>query len=154
MIHKLSDVLSQDVGEETNIWQFVVVLPNAKVGKNCNICSHCFIENDVSIGDNVTIKNGVFIWDGITIENNVFIGPGVTFTNDKTPVSKGHSFKLLKTVVKEGASIGGNATLLPGLTIGEHAIIGAGAVVTKDVPPYAVVVGNPARVIKYSERST
>lgn len=153
MIHPLSDVQSRNLGEGSNFWQFVVVLPNARIGRNCNVCSHCFIENDVSIGDNVTIKNGVSIWDGVTIENDVFIGPNVTFTNDLNPRSKRHPESFLKTFVRQGASIGGNATILPGLTIGEYSMIGAGAVVTKDVPPYSVVVGNPARAIRFLERS-
>jgi UDP-2-acetamido-3-amino-2,3-dideoxy-glucuronate N-acetyltransferase len=151
MIHPLSDVQSKDLGEGSNFWQFVVVLPAARIGRNCNICSHCFIENDVLIGDNVTIKNGVSVWDGITIEDDVFIGPNVTFTNDLHPRSKMYPEKFWKTLVKKGASIGGNATILPGLTIGEFSMIGAGAVVTKDVAPYSVVAGNPAKVIRILE---
>jgi UDP-2-acetamido-3-amino-2,3-dideoxy-glucuronate N-acetyltransferase len=147
MIHNLSDVQSKNIGEGTNIWQFCVVLPNANIGNNCNICSHCFIENDVHIGDNVTIKSSVQIWDGITIENDVFIGPNVTFTNDKSPRSKQYPDKFLKTIVRRSASIGGNATILPGITIGEFSMVGAGAVVTKDVKPHSTVVGNPAREI-------
>ncbi len=135
MIHHLSDVQSKNIGNNTNIWQFCVVLPEAKIGDNCNICSHCFIENDVQIGDNVTIKCGVQIWDGITIEDNVFIGPNVTFCNDKYPHSKQYPKEFEKTVIKKGASIGANATILPGITIGEGAMIGAGAVVIKDVAP-------------------
>lgn len=110
MIHKMSDVQSNNIGKDTNIWQFCVVLPNAKIGNNCNICSHCFIENDVVIGNNVTIKCGVQIWDGITIEDNVFIGPNVTFCNDKYPRSKQYPEEFSKTIVKKGASIGANAT--------------------------------------------
>lgn len=145
MIHKLSDVQTTNIGENTNIWQFCVILPNAVIGKNCNICSHCFIENDVVVGDNVTIKSGVQIWDSITIEDNVFIGPNVTFTNDKNPRSKQYPEEFPKTVIKKGASIGGNATILPGITIGEFAMVGAGAVVTRNVKPYSTVIGNPAR---------
>ncbi len=133
MIHPLSDVQSKNIGENTNVWQFCVVLPNAKIGKNCNICSHCFIENDVVIGDNVTIKCGVQIWDGMKIEDNVFIGPNVTFCNDRYPKSRNKNWKLEPVIIKKGASIGANATILPGVTIGENTIIGAGAVVTKDV---------------------
>lgn len=147
MIHKLSDVQSTDIGENTNVWQFCVVLPNAIIGNNCNICSHCLIENDVVIGNNVTLKSGVQVWDGLIIEDNVFIGPNVTFTNDKVPRSKQYPDKFPKTVIKSNASIGGNATILPGITIGEFALVGAGAVVTKDVKPHATVVGNPAREI-------
>lgn len=141
MIHPLSDVQSKSIGENTNIWQFCVVLSNAKIGKNCNICSNCFIENDVIIGDNVTIKNGVSLYDGITIEDNVFIGPNAVFCNDKYPKSKNKNFELKPIVIKEGASIGANATILPGVTIGENAIIGAGAIVTKNVLKNQKVIG-------------
>lgn len=149
-IHKLSDVQTLKIGAGTCIWQYVVILPNAVIGADCNICSHCFIENDVIIGDRVTIKNGVQIWDGLRIEDDVFIGPNVTFTNDMFPRSKA-DFRLLTTRVARGATIGANATILPGLTIGEKAMVGAGAVLTKDVPAGAVVAGNPAKVIKYIE---
>lgn len=149
-IHSLSDVQSSRIGQGTSIWQFVVVLPGAKIGADCNICSHCFIENDVVIGDRVTIKNGVQVWDGLRIEDDVFIGPNVTFTNDMYPRSK-VDFKLLVTRIARGATIGANATILPGLTIGEKAMVGAGAVVTKDVPARAVVAGNPAKIIKFIE---
>lgn len=148
MIHPLSDVQSSFIGENSNIWQFCVVLPNAIIGDNCNICSHCLIENDVVIGNNVTIKSGVQIWDAIYIEDNVFIGPNVTFSNDKKPRSKQYPEQYSQTTVKRNASIGANATILPGITIGEFAMIGAGAVVTKNVPPYVTVIGNPAREIK------
>jgi UDP-2-acetamido-3-amino-2,3-dideoxy-glucuronate N-acetyltransferase len=147
MIHKLSDVQSSNIGEGTNIWQFCVVLPRAIIGIDCNICSHCLIENDVHIGNEVTIKSGVQIWDGITIEDKVFIGPNVTFTNDKTPRSKEYPEKFLRTVIKRNASIGANSTILPGITIGEFGMVGAGAVVTKNVKPHTTVVGNPAREI-------
>ena len=148
MIHPLSDVQSQTIGEGTRIWQFSVVLAGAKIGDNCNICAQVFIENDVVIGDNVTIKNGVQLWDGLRIENNVFIGPNVTFTNDLFPRSKVYPVQFLQTIVKSGASIGANATILPGVTIGEGAMVGAGAVVTKDVPAGAVVIGNPAKIVR------
>ena len=147
-IHNLSDVHSKKIGKGTKIWQFCVVLEGAKIGQNCNICSHCFIENKVIIGNNVTVKNGIQLWDGITIEDNVFIGPNVTFTNDKTPRSKVYPKEFLTTVIKKGSSIGANATILPGLTIGEDSIIGAGAVVTKNVKRNSVVAGNPAKEIK------
>jgi acetyltransferase-like isoleucine patch superfamily enzyme len=149
MIHKLSDVQSTFIGQGTNIWQFCVVLPLAKIGEECNICSHCFIENDVCIGDRVTVKSGVQIWDGIIIEDDVFIGPNVTFTNDRLPRSKIYPKEFSKTIIKAGASIGANATILPGLSIGVRAMVGAGTVVTKNVPDYAVVVGNPGKIIKY-----
>ncbi len=141
MIHPLSDVQSKNIGEGTNVWQYCVILTNAKIGKNCNVCSHCFIENDVIVGDNVTIKNGVALYDGIRIEDNVFIGPNAVFCNDKYPKSKNKDFKLEPIHIKKGASIGANATILPGVTIGENAIVGAGAVVTKDVPANAKIVG-------------
>lgn len=133
-IHPLSDVQSQNIGEGTRIWQYCVVLPGAKIGKNCNICSHCFIENDVIIGDNVTIKCGVQIWDGMRIEDNVFIGPNATFCNDRHPVSgNAENFKLEPVVIRRGAMIGAGVTVLPGVTIGEHCIIGAGTVVPKSI---------------------
>lgn len=141
MIHPLSDVQSKNIGEGTNIWQFCVVLPNAKIGENCNICSHCLVENDVIIGDNVTVKCGVQIWDGMIIEDNVFIGPNVTFCNDRYPKSRNKDWKLEPVIIKKGASIGANATVLPGVTIGENAIIGAGTIVTKDVPNGITVIG-------------
>lgn len=139
MIHSLSDVQSTNIGEGTNIWQFCVVLPNAKIGKNCNICSNCFIENDVKIGDNVTIKNGVYLYNGITIEDNVFVGPNATFCNDKYPKSKNKDFKLEPIVIRKGASIGANATILPNVEIGENATVGAGCIVTKNVKPNSIV---------------
>lgn len=148
--HELSDVQSSKIGAGTKIWQYVVVLENAVIGEDCNICSHCLIENDVVIGDRVTIKCGVQIWDGLRIEDDVFIGPNATFTNDPYPRSK-QEFALLQTIIKKGATIGANATLLPGITIGENAMVGAGSVVTKDVPPNVLVVGNPARILKTLE---
>lgn len=144
-IHSLADVQSLNIGEGTKIWQFCVVLPNAQIGGNCNICSHCFIENDVIIGDNVTIKCGVQLWNGARIEDNVFIGPNVTFCNDKYPRSGNKNFKCEPVIIKKGASIGANATILPGITIGENAIIGAGSVVTKSVPANTSKKGNPAK---------
>lgn len=148
MIHPTSDVKTNNIGENTNIWQFCVVLPQAKIGSNCNICAHVLIENEVVIGNNVTIKSGVQIWDGITIEDDVFIGPNATFTNDLFPRSKNPDWKLAKTVIKRGASIGANATILAGVTIGENAMIGAGSVVTKDVPANSVWYGNPAGFVR------
>lgn len=133
-IHPLSDVQSKNIGQDTKIWQFCIVLEKAVIGKNCNICANVLIENDVIIGDNVTVKSGVQLWDGLYIEDNVFIGPNVTFTNDLYPRSKQYPEKFLQTVVKKGASIGANATILPGITIGENAMIAAGSIVTKDVP--------------------
>ncbi|EKO3957306.1 acyltransferase [Vibrio fluvialis] len=150
-IHPLSDVASCTIGEGTTIWQFSVVLPGAVIGKNCNLCAHTFIENSVILGDRVTVKSGVYLWDGIIIEDDVFIGPCVAFTNDKFPRSKQYPITFSQTVVKSGASIGANATILPGITIGCNAMVGAGAVVTKDVPDMAVVIGNPARIVSYVE---
>lgn len=145
MIHTLSDCQNTNIPESTNIWQFCVVLPGGSIGENCNICSHCFIENDVKIGNNVTVKCGVQLWDGIEIEDNVCIGANVTFTNDKYPKSKNSDWTLLRTKVCKGASIGAGSTILPGITIGENAVIGAGSVVTKDVPAGETWYGNPAR---------
>jgi UDP-2-acetamido-3-amino-2,3-dideoxy-glucuronate N-acetyltransferase len=143
-IHPTSDVQSNNIGADTVIWQFTIILPGATIGNNCNINSHCFVENDVHIGDGVTVKCGVYIWDGITVEDNVHIGPNVTFTNDLYPRSK-HDFELSRTVLKKGASIGANSTIIAGITIGEYALIGAGSVVTKNVPNNTLWMGNPAR---------
>lgn len=148
-IHALADVQSAHIGPNTRIWQFVVILKKAKIGADCNICSRVLIENDVIIGDRVTVKSGVQLWDGLRIENDVFIGPNATFTNDPFPRSKQYPKKFDVTTVKTGASIGGGATILPGITIGRFAMVGAGSVVTKSVPDGAVVVGNPARIVRY-----
>jgi acetyltransferase-like isoleucine patch superfamily enzyme len=147
-IHPSSDVQADRIGEGTRVWQYVVILPGAVIGRDCNICSHCFIENKVSVGDRVTVKCGVQLWDGVILENDVFIGPNVTFANDRFPRSRNTAAILLQTFVKKGASIGANATILPGLVIGEGSMVGAGAVVTKDVPARSLVVGNPARVVR------
>jgi UDP-2-acetamido-3-amino-2,3-dideoxy-glucuronate N-acetyltransferase len=147
-IHQTADVQTKEIGDETNIWQFCVILKNAKIGANCNINSHTFIENDVIIGDNVTVKCGVYLWDGIKIEDNVFIGPNVTFTNDKYPRSKQYPQKFQRTLIKEGSSIGANATILGGVYIGEKSMIGAGSVVTKNVPDGELWMGNPAKYIR------
>ena len=146
--HAICD--SKQVGEGTRIWAFTHVLSGAIIGTDCNICENVFIENRVIIGNRVTVKNGVQIWDGVTLGDDVFIGPNVTFCNDKYPRSRNTNFKLLETHVLRGASIGANATILPGITIGEFSVVGAASVVTKDVAPYSVVVGNPAILLKQS----
>lgn len=153
IIHESADVQSSKIGQNTRIWQNVIILPEATVGAEVNVCAHCFIENNVVVGDRSTIKSGVYLWDGIVLGEDVFIGPNVTFTNDKYPRSKQYPAEFKKTMVEPGASIGGGAVILPGITIGRGAMIGAGAVVTKSVPPYAIVTGNPARITGYVDSS-
>jgi len=148
-IHQTAIIESPHIGEGTRIWAYAHILPGARVGRDCNICDHTFIENDVIVGDRVTIKCGVQLWDGVTLEDDVFVGPNATFANDPFPRSKRHLAKMVKTLVARNASIGANATILPGLVIGRNAMVGAGAVVTRSVPPNAIVVGNPARIIGY-----
>jgi UDP-2-acetamido-3-amino-2,3-dideoxy-glucuronate N-acetyltransferase len=148
--HPQALVESEKIGSGTRVWAFAHVLPGAVIGEDCNICDHVFIENDVQVGNRVTVKCGVQLWDGVTLEDDVFVGPNVTFTNDLFPRSKQYPTVFPKTLVRAGASIGANATILPGITIGMNAMIGAGSVVTKDVPPHAVVVGNPARIKGYA----
>jgi UDP-2-acetamido-3-amino-2,3-dideoxy-glucuronate N-acetyltransferase len=147
-IHPLADVQTTAIGHGTRIWQFVVILPDARVGADVNICSHCFVENDVIVGDRVTIKNGVQLWDGLRIADDVFIGPNVTFSNDKFPRSKVYSERPMQTEIEQGASIGAGATILPGLTIGRGAMVAAGAVVTKNVEAGVLVSGVPARFVR------
>lgn len=150
MIHPLSECLSTNIGKNTYVWQYVVILSKAVIGDNCNICAHNFIENDVKIGDNVTVKCGVYLWDGITVEDNVQIGPNVTFTNDKYPRSK-TKFILQRTLIKKNASIGAGCVILGGITIGQNAMIGAGSVVTKDIPANELWVGSPAKFVRKIE---
>ncbi|MBG6074692.1 WxcM-like domain-containing protein [Polaromonas sp. CG_9.11] len=148
-IHPLADVQSTTIGSGTRIWQFVVVLSGSKIGQDCNICSHCLIENDVVVGDRVTLKSGVQLWDGLRIGSDVFIGPNASFTNDKFPRSQQRPGKFLITTIENGASIGAGAVILPGLVIGSKAMVAAGAVVTRSVPPNAIVAGNPAKIVGY-----
>lgn len=150
-IHELSDVKSEDIGQNTRVWQYSVILKGAKIGADCNICAHTLIESDVVLGDRVTVKSGVYLWDGLRIEDDVFIGPCVSFANDRYPKSKVYPESFLTTVLKKGASVGANATILPGITLGENCLVGAGSVVTKNVPQNAVVAGNPAKILRYIE---
>jgi acetyltransferase-like isoleucine patch superfamily enzyme len=150
-IHPTSDVQTSSIGEGTMVWQYVVILPGARIGADTNICSHCFIENDVIVGDRVTVKSGVQLWDGISIEDDVFIGPNATFTNDKFPRSKVYPESFARTTVEAGASIGAGAVILPGITIGRGAMVGAGAIVTKSVPPFTIIAGSPARFLGHTE---
>lgn len=148
-VHEQAICESASIGDNTRIWAFAHVLPKAVIGADCNICDGVFIENDVRIGDRVTVKCGVQLWDGLTVEDDVFIGPNATFTNDRFPRSKIYPEKFSRTIIRKGASIGANATILPGLEIGSGAMIGAGAVITRSVPPNAIAVGNPARITGY-----
>jgi UDP-2-acetamido-3-amino-2,3-dideoxy-glucuronate N-acetyltransferase len=149
--HSSSICETDRVGPGTRIWAFAHVLPGAQIGAGCNICDHVFVENDVVIGDRVTIKCGVAVWDGLRIEDDVFVGPSVTFTNDPFPRSGAQLRDFPHTIVRQGASLGANCTVLPGITIGARAMAGAGSVLTRDVPPYAIVVGNPARIVGYAD---
>lgn len=153
-VHITAEVHSEQIGEGSCIWQSVVVLKDAIIGRDVNICAQCFIEDNVVIGDRVTVKSGVYLWNGVRLEDDVFVGPNVTFTNDKFPRSKQYLENPLFTRVEKGASIGGGAVILPGVVIGRGAMVGAGAVVTKSVPPYAVVTGSPARIVGYVENSS
>jgi acetyltransferase-like isoleucine patch superfamily enzyme/dTDP-4-dehydrorhamnose 3,5-epimerase-like enzyme len=153
-VHEQALCESSSVGERTRIWAFAHVLPGAVIGADCNICDGVFVENDVVVGDRVTVKCGVQLWDGIELQDDVFVGPNVTFTNDRRPRSRRYPERFERTVVANGASIGGGAVILPGVRIGRDAMVGAGAVVTKDVPPNAVVVGNPARIVGYDTDET
>jgi acetyltransferase-like isoleucine patch superfamily enzyme len=149
MIHPTAEVQTQQIGEGSCVWQYCVILAGARIGKNCNINCHVFVENDVVLGDNVTIKSGVQLWDGLRIEDSVFVGPNVTFINDIFPRSGVHPVKFLQTMVKKGASIGANATIMGGKTIGQYAMIGAGSVVTRDIPDHTLWYGNPAKLRGY-----
>jgi acetyltransferase-like isoleucine patch superfamily enzyme/dTDP-4-dehydrorhamnose 3,5-epimerase-like enzyme len=148
-VHSDARVETSSIGRGTRVWAFAHILPGAVIGEECNICDHTFIENDVIVGNRVTVKCGVQLWDGITLEEDVFVGPNATFTNDPFPRSRQYPETFPRTLVRKGASIGANATILPGIVIGAGAMVGAGAVVTGDVPPNAIVVGNPARISGY-----
>jgi len=147
--HPAAIVESSQIGERTRVWAFAHILPSARIGADCNICDHVFVENDVLVGDRVTVKCGVQLWDGVTLEDDVFVGPNATFTNDPFPRSRVHPAKVTRTLVRKGASIGANATIICGVTIGANAMVGSGAVVTHDVPANAIVVGNPAFIQGY-----
>jgi UDP-2-acetamido-3-amino-2,3-dideoxy-glucuronate N-acetyltransferase len=153
-VHPKGICETQKVGDRTRIWAFAHVLPGAQIGCDCNICDGVFIENSVVVGDRVTIKCGVQLWDGLRVEDDVFIGPNATFTNDKFPRSKAHQKEIPETRIAKGASIGANSTIMPGLKIGRYAMVGSGSVVTGDVPPFAIVMGNPARITGYVNSST
>src|SRR6476659_3557798 len=144
-VHPTALVASSRVGEGTRIWAFVNILEGARIGRDCNVCDRCFIENDVVVGNRVTIKSGVSLWDGVRLEDDVFVGPNASFSNDPRPRSGAHLSRYPVTLVREGASLGSGAVLLPGITVGRWALVGAGAVVTRDVPDFALVYGNPAR---------
>ncbi len=149
-VHSNGICETTSVGKDTTIWAFTHVLPGAKIGSNVNLNDYVFVENDVTVGNRVTVKSGVQLWDGTELHDDVFVGPNVTFTNDRFPRSKQYPESFPRTVVEKGASIGGGAVILPGIRIGQGAMVGAGAVVTRDVPPHAIVVGNPARITGYS----
>ena len=147
-IHPTADVQTSNIGDDTLIWQYAVILKGATIGSNCNINCHTFIENDVTIGNNVTVKSGIYLWDGITVGNDVFLGPNVTFTNDKYPRSKQYPESFQRITIEDGASIGAGAIILGGVTIGKKAMVGAGSVVTKDIPAEELWMGNPAKFVR------
>lgn len=151
-IHPSAIVDTSDIGNNTRIWAFVHILQNVTIGSDCNICDHCFVEQNVHIGNNVTVKSGIYIWEGVTIEDNVFLGPNIVFTNDVRPRSRQY-IEPQKTLVKEGASVGANSTILAGITLGKYCMTGIGSVITKDVPDHALVYGNPARVKGWVDES-
>jgi len=152
-IHPNAIVETESIGAKTRIWAFAHVLKNVSIGEECNLCDYVFIESGVTIGNRVTIKNGISVWEGLTIEDDVFLGPNCVFTNDMFPRSKAHHQEYEKTLLKKGASIGANATILCGITLGRYCLIGAGAVVTKDVPDFACVIGNPAKLLYWISKT-
>lgn len=145
-IHPLADVATDQIGEETRIWQYAVILKGAVIGQQCNINCHTFIEDKVRVGNKVTVKSGVYLWNGLQVEDNVFIGPNVTFTNDRYPRSRQYPDAFQETLLEKGCSIGAGSVILGGVTIGSYALVGAGSLVTRDVPPHALVMGSPARI--------
>jgi len=149
MVHPLALVESDEIGEDTRIWAFAHVMKDARIGRGCNIGEQCYIEQGVTLGNNVTVKNGVDVWTGVTIEDNVFLGPNCVLTNDPNPRAyiKKSADSLVETLIRSNATIGANATIVCGVVIGRYAFIGAGAVVIRSVPDFALVVGNPARQI-------
>jgi len=149
-VHAQALCESSNIGDGSRIWAFAHILPAARIGRDCNICDGVFIENDVILGDRVTVKCGVQLWDGVRVDDDAFIGPNATFCNDRFPRSQQRPPEFAQTRVERGASIGANATLLPGITVGAGAMVGAGAVVLRSVPPNAIVVGNPARIVGYT----
>jgi acetyltransferase-like isoleucine patch superfamily enzyme len=149
MVHPLADVQSKNIGVNSKVWQFTVVLEGASIGDNCNVNCHVFVENDVIIGNNVTIKSGVYLWDGLRIADDVFVGPNVTFVNDKRPRSKKYPDTFQRTIIENNASIGAAATIMGGLKLGAYSMVGAGALVTKDVAPRSLVIGSPAKHIAW-----
>ena len=147
-IHPTADVQTSNIGDDTLIWQYAVILKGATIGSNCNINCHTFIENDVTIGNNVTVKSGIYLWNGISVGNDVFLGPNVTFTNDKYPRSKQYPESFQRITIEDGASVGAGTIILGGVTIGKKAMVGAGSVVTKDIPAEELWMGNPAKFVK------
>jgi UDP-2-acetamido-3-amino-2,3-dideoxy-glucuronate N-acetyltransferase len=141
---------SDEIGERSRVWAFAHVMKNVRIGADCNIGDHAFVESGVVIGDRVTVKNGVAIWEGVEIEDDVFLGPNCVLTNDLMPRSRVFHEENVRTYIRRGASIGANATIIAGITLGEYCLVGAGAVVTRDVPPFAIVVGSPARVVGWA----
>src|ERR1700744_1179148 len=152
-IHPLADVQTASIGKGTRIWQFAVVLPGARIGENCNLNCHTFVEGDVVIGHNVTVKAGAYLWNGLVVEDDVFIGPNVTFTNDRYPRSKRYPDAFQQTRLSKGCSLGAGAIVLGGVTIGASALVAAGSLVTRDVPDYALVKGSPAAVCGWVDES-
>src|SRR4030095_1893122 len=152
-VHPNAIVETDNIGAKTRIWAFAHVLKNVSIGEDCNLCDYVFVEGGVSIGNRVTIKNGISLWEGVTIEDDVFLGPNCVFTNDMFPRSKAHHAEYEKTLLKKGASVGANATILCGITLGSYCLIGAGAVVTRDVPDFACMVGSPAKILYWISKT-